>query len=379
MSSPPILDLATLLAPIPGDNPAGESLFYADTYDVIKEARRADDALEQGEWQRDIKTADWPAVIALTTEALATRSKDLQLASWLLEALVQQHYFAGLRDGLRLLQGLHAHFWEGLYPEVEDGDLEAREVVLECLNRVLPFAIRHTPVTQGEGYTWWHWQESRQVDNLGRQNKEAQAAVLAEGKITGEQFDKSVAAASRAYYETLLADVGESWEAYQQLAQVLDETFGRQAPSFLDIRKAIEECRTLLAGIVKQKRELEPDADSVDVTSPDTDAILAADSTAAAIAPPAEHPTPHTSSRARGAQVPLEPADRADALARLTAVAAYFRRAEPQTPAIYLIERAVRWVQMPLEAWLQTVIRDDSVLTSVRDTLGLMEAVEDNT
>jgi type VI secretion system protein ImpA len=77
--------------------------------------------------------------------------------------------------------------------------------------------------------------------------------------------------------------------------------------------------------------------------------------------------------------VPLEPADRADALARLTAVAAYFRRAEPQTPAIYLIERAVRWVQMPLEAWLQTVIRDDSVLTSVRDTLGLMEAVEDNT
>jgi hypothetical protein len=34
MSSPQILDLATLLAPIPGDNPAGESLFYNDTYDV---------------------------------------------------------------------------------------------------------------------------------------------------------------------------------------------------------------------------------------------------------------------------------------------------------------------------------------------------------
>jgi len=60
-------------------------------------------------------------------------------------------------------------------------------------------------------------------------------------------------------------------------------------------------------------------------------------------------------------------------------VAAYFRRAEPQTPAIYLIERAVRWVQMPLEDWLQTVIRDDSVLASVRDTLGLMETVENNT
>ena len=50
-----------------------------------------------------------------------------------------------------------------------------------------------------------------------------------------------------------------------------------------------------------------------------------------------------------------------------------------QTPAIYLIERAVHWAQMPLEDWLQTVIRDDSVLTAVRDTLGLMESVENNT
>lgn len=377
MSSPQILDLATLLAPIPGDHPAGESLFYTDTYDAIKEARRADDTLEQGEWQRDLKTADWPAVMTLTTDVLATRSKDLQIASWLAEALVQRHHFAGLRDGLRLLYGLHAHFWAGLYPEVEDGDLETRVVVLECLNRVLPPVIRHTPVTQGEGYSWRHWQESRQVDNLGRQNQEAQAAAVADGKITGEQFDKSVAATSRAYYETLLADVCESREAYQQLEQVLDETFGRQAPSLLDIRQAIEECRSLLESIVQQKRELEPDPEPVAVNSADAADLLAARAVAAEA--PGGPPARGTATPARGAQVSLEPADRADALVRLTAVAAYFRRAEPQSPAIYLIERAVRWVQMPLETWLQAVIRDDSVLTALRDTLGLIEAVEDHT
>ena len=368
MSSPQILDLTTLLAPIPGDNPAGESLFYTDTYDAIKEARRADETLEQGEWQRDLKTADWPAVMALATAAIATRSKDLQIASWLVEALVRQHCFAGLRDGLRLLQGLHTHFWERLYPEVEDGDLEARVMVLACLNQVLPLAIRHTPVTQGEGYTWSHWQESRQVDNLGRQNQAAQADALAEGKITGEQFDKSVAATSRAYYETLLADMVESWEAYQQLSQVLDERFGREAPSLQDVRQAIEVCHALLESIVKQKRELEPDPAPVAVNSADAAEILAGHAVEDVPAGPL----------ARGAQVSLEPVNRADALVRLTAVAAYFRRAEPQSPAIYLIERAVRWVQMPLEAWLQVVISDDSVLASVRDTLGLMEGVEDN-
>ena len=52
------IDIDGLLTPIPGDNPAGEDLRYNSTYDEIKEARRADDQLERGVWQRDLKTAD---------------------------------------------------------------------------------------------------------------------------------------------------------------------------------------------------------------------------------------------------------------------------------------------------------------------------------
>ena len=71
MPSAPTLDIAELLAPIPGENPAGQSVRYDGTHDAIKEARRADDALEQGEWVRQVKVADWPAVIAIATEALS--------------------------------------------------------------------------------------------------------------------------------------------------------------------------------------------------------------------------------------------------------------------------------------------------------------------
>ena len=65
-----VIDFETLLAPIDGDNPAGESLRYDGTYDQIKEARREDEVLSQGDWTRDLKVADWPKVIKLATDAI---------------------------------------------------------------------------------------------------------------------------------------------------------------------------------------------------------------------------------------------------------------------------------------------------------------------
>ena len=57
--------------------------------------------------------------------------------------------------------------------------------------------------------------------------------------------------------------------------------------------------------------------------------------------------------RGQLADMTLEPQNRADALRRLEALAVYFRRTEPHSPVSYLVQRAVRWGEMPLEAWLQ--------------------------
>ena len=67
----PTIDLTTLLAPLAGDNPAGEDLRYAPIYDAIKEARRADDLLDRGDWNRELKTADWDQVYGLATDILS--------------------------------------------------------------------------------------------------------------------------------------------------------------------------------------------------------------------------------------------------------------------------------------------------------------------
>src|SRR2546428_2347766 len=80
-SPPPVMDVAALLAPIPGDNPAGENLQYSGIYDEIREARRADDNLTKGDWEHEPKVSEWPKVVELSTSALASQTKDLQIGS----------------------------------------------------------------------------------------------------------------------------------------------------------------------------------------------------------------------------------------------------------------------------------------------------------
>lgn len=49
------------------------------------------------------------------------------LAAWLTEALMNQHGFAGCRDGFKLLNEFLEQFWDSVYPQVpDDGDLEIR-------------------------------------------------------------------------------------------------------------------------------------------------------------------------------------------------------------------------------------------------------------
>lgn len=358
MATPQTLDLDALLAPIPGDNPAGEPVRYAGPYDAIQEARRADDDLAQGEWKRETKAADWLGVIAVATETLAAKSKDLQVAVWLIEALVKRHGFPGLRDGLHLLRELQERYWESLYPAMEDGDLEPRIGPLEWLNEKIPPSLRAVPVTRSRGgdqYSLLQWEESRMVENLARQNPEAHQEALAEGKLSGERFDKAVSGTPRAYYETLSEDLNQSWEVCERLGKEVDEKFGREAPSFLGVKKALEDCRALVERIVKDKRRLEPDP---------IQGRAAGEPSALDIAGAEALPS---------GSVPFMPQDRADALRRLTAVADFFRRTEPHSPVAYLVQRAVQWGRMPLEAWLREVISEDAVLARVRETLGLKD------
>ncbi len=256
------IDLVGILTPIDGEKPAGEDLRYV-LYDEIAEARRADDGFDRGAWQRDIKTADWDRVISLCADALVNRTKDLHIAAWLTEALTVTDGFKGLLAGLQIIRGFLENFWESLYPEIEDDDLEFRIGRIEFLNTALWMRVKQIPLTDSgarAGYSWLQWEESRRAGYEGDAAKaETRAEMLADSKVMPEDFDAALAASSRAFYESLAMDVTKCKEEFAALEKLSDERFGNEAPRVAELRQSLDDCHQLVSKILKEKRQLEPD------------------------------------------------------------------------------------------------------------------------
>ena len=360
-SPPALIDIEALLTPLPGENPAGEDLRYSGLHDEIREARRAEDNLSQGDWQREAKTAQWPKVVELATTTLANRSKDLQVGAWMSEALVHLYGFVGLRDGLKVLRGLQERFWDRLHPEMDGDDLDARANVLSSLDKALEIPLKSLPLTKsgtGADYSYIQWDESTKFDfpeSMDSLDAEAydrltqlKTQAEAEKRVTGEAWRKAKGASARRFYEETYALVNECWQEFEALDRVMDEKFGRQTPGLGALKKTLDDVRTLVEKLVKEKRILEPDG--VGEAAPSNGTGEVAQMTVAITGPVRS---------------------REEALKRLAEVAHYFQTTEPHSPVSYLIQRAIKWGQMPLELWLEDVIKDGSVLGQLRETLGL--------
>ena len=139
-----------LLNPVPGDNPSGASLRYERIYDQIKEARTEDDeSIPSGAWQRaGQERPTIQLVIKLAGEALATKSKDLQLAAWLTEAHVKREGIGLIQPCFKLMHDLQEQFWDTLYPEIEDGDAGMRAVPIEWAANRVAAILREAPITR---------------------------------------------------------------------------------------------------------------------------------------------------------------------------------------------------------------------------------------
>ncbi|MEO0249746.1 MAG: type VI secretion system protein TssA, partial [candidate division WOR-3 bacterium] len=332
-----------LLNPIPGENPCGENLRYSAIYDKIKEARREEDDAPQGEWRRERKVADYPLVIKLAGEALATKSKDLQIAAWLTEALIKTESFRGLRAGLDLIRGLIENFWEGLYPEIEDGDLELRAAPLEWLGTRMDSILKTLPITR-TGASWYQYREARSVgyeedaDDAAKQ--EAREAAIAEGRMTGEEWDQAFNATPKEFYVELEATIDGSLETLEALSELCSNKFGDYSPSFAPMQATLEEIRHTVHNLLQKKQESEPDEDSVEIevgaeeTATEEEEMMVEAETQAA-----------RTARARAARgtVSAEPADREDAFRRVAAAAAFLRREDPYSATPYLLLRSLRF------------------------------------
>src|SRR5260370_24211376 len=107
MASPPLLNFESLLAPIPGDNPAGGAIPF-EVREKLEEGRKEinleDFDKDDPARPTEAKKADWSGIIRVAQDTLSKTSKDLLVSARLTEALVKQHGFAVLRDALHLMR-----------------------------------------------------------------------------------------------------------------------------------------------------------------------------------------------------------------------------------------------------------------------------------
>ena len=374
LQKPPVIDLEALLQPISEENPSGEYLRYSGIYDQIAEARRADDTLDRGDWKEELKVADFRQVINLAIPALTSQTKDLQIGVWLSEAITKEYGFVGLRDSFKLISGLQEAFWETLHPEIDDGDMEGRANAVSWMeSHAFTLIVKGARITDGDGYSFLDWEDSKifnipeNLDTLPSSDqdryRELQAQAEKQRRVTGDMWRKAKSATRRAFYEELNYAIGECWVEFNELNRVIEEKFDRnQMPGISNLKKALEDIHFQVKMLLEEKRLEEPDENDSG----------------------AENLSENNVSSEGGIQVSAAISSgaiqtRRDALKRLSDIADFFQRTEPHSPVSYLVSRSVKWGNMPLESWLQDVIKDETVLSSLRQTLGFDTDTSDST
>jgi len=334
-----------LLNPIPGYNPSGVSLRYERIYDQIKEARTEDDeSIPVGAWQRQAKKADFKAVINLAGESLASKSKDLQLAAWLAEAHIKREGLGLIQPCFKLIQELQEQFWETLYPEIEDNDAGMRAMPIEWMANRVAALVREAPITKS-GMNYYQYKESRTVGyeadaESSDSKREARKQAIEDGKVTGEDFDASFTATSKAFYVDLQSSVKSTMETLESVREFCDRKYGDDGPGFSKLNTSLEEVGQVINSLLNEKRTLEPDlvegeaAEEEQQEESDPEAV-AEEAVESAVA-----------SRKKDKAIFAEPESWDDAVRRIQACVQFMQKECSSSPVPYLLQTAVRFGEM---------------------------------
>ncbi len=328
---------AELLKPIEGPNPSGTNLRYT-LYDKVKEARREEAVPPPGMSEQDRKVADNALVVKLTTQALGSQTKDLWLAAWLTEARVKQQGFPGLLDGLALCQGLIDGFWDSLYPEVEDGDLELRSAALEFVGSALDVVLTNVPLVTKDSYGFAQYKFAREPVSGGKQ-EDREKAIKAHTAVL-EAFDRCFEETPKQFYADTERALDGCLEATERLKLSCEARFPDVdvRPSMFKLYETLQKIRHVVHGLLQRKREKEPDPVQ------DAPAAPAADDSGTLAPGLAVAPAP--AGVLFALETSSEPADRLDSIRRIAEAAAFLRRREPHSPAPYLMLRGLRWGEL---------------------------------
>jgi type VI secretion system protein ImpA len=343
MATPATLDVDPLLAPIPGPDPAGSPLPYPEK-EKLDEYRKDFDPerdladLDPNDPRRtDAKriTPRWRDVTTLGSKLLTSTSKDLTVATRVVEALAHVDGFAGVRDGLALLRRLFAECGDRMYPKVTDSDdKEMRAGRVDWLDEPsaslnFPQVIRGIPFfVAGE----------TPVSHATCQPQGSRPAVL-----PADVFKARVRAQSPEVFARVREtqeDIGQALAEHSELVTVLGTSLSEYAPSLKNVRAALEDCNRVAAEILRQE-------------------------------PAGGGATGGDDTPAGGGGIPIGPVrTREEAYQRLEDLAAALEKLDPHSPVPFLVRRAVEMRAMQFPALVDNLMKPGTVLDFLRTQFG---------
>ena len=366
MSAEGPISLDQLVSPVSEGNPTGIDIRKNNSpdtrYYAIKEARNAARAAERSNlFDSDSSEADiqWQKVLELAPEIIQNQTKDLEITCWYTEALVRRYGFQGLRDGFELIKSLMEQYWDDLYPLPDEDGIETRVACLTGLNGegaegVLIAPIRNVNLTGSSDpgpFSYWNYQQALEVDKTIEQ--EAKTAKASKLGFSIADIERAVTESSDSFYADLHDDLQDSLSLYREIGALLDRYCGiNDSPPTSNIINILEDCLGAVKHLGKHKipstetDDQESDNDSEESAASGSDSSEVTRSTGSI-------------------------RDRADAFKKIMDISEFFRKTEPHSPIPYILERAVKWGDMPLEDLIKELIPD----SSARDLYGSLTGI----
>jgi type VI secretion system protein ImpA len=350
-------DFEAILAPLAGDQPTGVDLRQdvapTSIYFRLRDARaQARDAERQadGEGSDEGVPALWRPVATMAVGALKSTSKDLEVATWLTEALVRVAGLRGLMAGASVIGGLVERHWDGLYPLPEEGDTEVRVAAVAGLSGQGTDGTLMQPLRKvvlfrrpdGSPFSIWQYQAALELSGITDPARRAQR--IDSGVLPFEEVEKEARLAGAAHWSAQSELIAKTLEAWKGMERAFDEKAGEASP-------AANRVRELLEFVSETCRRFAP---------PDT-ADGAAEMTSATAGDGA----------AVVAATPGSITGREQALRQLTEIAAWFKRNEPSSPIGFTLDEAVRRARLGWPELVAELVSDETARHSLLTSAGI--------
>ncbi len=355
MATPPVLDFDTLLAPIPGDSPAGGPVPF-ELRQELDEARKEIDPedFRDDPTPPEAKKADWPGAVRVAQDILTTHSKNLDTAARLTEALTRRYGFAGFRDGLTLMRRMVEECWDRLYPVIESADdVESRAAPFFWLDEAdrgarFPTTLRQVPLISNKVRG-----EPPFADVIGYCQLDIQPDSKNNIKVPTDEFAKMLLNTPVVYVQTVAEDFAACMEEVQRFLRDAAPRFESAAPGLTGIRQALSAIKPTVEDNQRKRGGGEQPAEEAPANGEAaTGGVVATGTGRAAVT-------------------------RDDAYRQLANAANVLKQLEPHSPIPYLVERAVELGRLPFPMLIRELVRDAAVLSSLNRELGIKEGSED--